>query len=1018
LQKPSKFSTELINDQALVLLSRVFDAFSLHPFFYILNLNMKTGADPPALPFAHQVELLFRLAFRKPVRALIADEIGLGKTIEAILTVKMLEERDGVKRVLLLVPRILVEQWRSELNRFGIRAEVIERNNISVLEEQGFPAGWYIASIDLVKREEYRPRVTSVNWDVVVVDEAHRVGKIRSGQRSVTQRYELVEKIASNARRNIILLSATPHRGHVTDYISRLKLLDPYLVDESGLDNDEFYRLTRNAVVFRRTKMDVNQVYERKEVFKKARFVARVIDATEDEKRFNERLFEFLRSKLVDYYERVGEEPKALSLLLATVAKRASSSPYAAMVTLERMLRARSLVVEGKAATLDEARKLDKEAESIIQAYFGLGFEDYGEAEEETAEPDEVLNKFVGKFVERCGALLEERDRKVLKELLDLAKTIVERKDSRLKGVLKLIQEHINNGDKVVVFTEYKDTAKYIYNRLKEELPEIFNTTALVTSEGIVIRGLKFELRQGIEDLKRYLRLGQIKLVISTDVASEGLNLQAANILINYEPSWSPVKVEQRLGRVWRLGQERDVVSYTLFLAVQSDRDVLDVLYKKLLAWGRSLQESRVAIGEEVLIDMMSEEGSITIPVEEAKGVPKYSEYKALLTYIQKGRDGLEEYIQSIISALVSLRKNLEKVGLARRDVVARIERLLSETLGDFRGDEVVNTFKELVLLVARLKWLNAEVRGNKVYIETERLGDIHEFYKAIASYLRSSGGVEKPVYVVSSASIEGLKELHLFKLTVLFKDKPVYSETVGVGIKNSSIVLIRGRKLLDIIVKALQPNHVLSSAEEYYIPDKVLQNLKLRTKGVMDNIVERSVDEIIKYITELEKKRFAFKHEYWEPENKGLYGYDSKYLGAIIFTLSTPSVTTEARIPSPIEIKKVEEEAMRISMEYEKNRGRVPKNVSMEEHFDILSWDPSVGEFRYIEVKGRSGMDLEVELTEPEFRVAEEKGEKYWLYIVYGIGTEQPRLLAIRNPVKNMRWEELSIKRYRLKPK
>jgi superfamily II DNA or RNA helicase len=1013
LQRPSGFYTESTKRQALSLLGKVLEGYEFHPFFFILNLNLNTNADPPILPFAHQTELLFRLAFRKPVRVLIGDEIGLGKTIEAILAVKFLEYRDGVRRILLLVPRILVEQWRSELKRFGIHARVIERRNISVLAQQGFAEGWYIASIDLVKREEHKPKITSVDWDVVIVDEAHRVGKTRSSQKSITQRYELVEELTKVTNRNIILLSATPHRGHATDYISRLKLVDPYLIGEKELDNDSFYRLTRDSIVIRRTKMDVNEVYEHRQIFKKARFVARVISATLEETEFNELLFRFLRDKLLKYYEYIGEEPKALPLLLALIAKRASSSPYAAMRTLERMLHRRSLVVEGKALSLIDASKLDEEAESIVEAYLGLGFEDYGEVGdlEEAVEPDEPINR----FVEKCGTLLEEQDLEVIERLFSLARSIAERNDSRLKGVFKLIHEHLGKGDKIVVFTEYKDTARYIYEKLKEEMPDIISATALITSDGIIIPGWRGRRRPSIEDLKRYLRLGRIKLIISTDVASEGLNLQVANIIINYEPTWSPIKVEQRLGRVWRLGQEKEVTSYTLFLAIRSDKDVLDVLYKKLLAWGRSLQESRVAIGEEVIIDMMTEEGSTTIPIDVAKGTPRYSEYKALLTYIREGRSGLEHYVQSIINALASLKKNLERVGLTRRNITFKIERLLSDVLGDFRGDSVDRVLKELFMVAAKLKGVSIKVEGDRIFAGTFRLNNIHDFYSSTVSLLPDANSMDRPVYLVSSAQLEGLKELHLFKVTIFFKNKPVYSETVGIGVKASSTELLRGRRLLNIIIRALSPGQVLSSVEEYYVSNELLQAFKVRaSKTVLNRVAPVAVKELTDYMSKLERLGFSTSHQDWEPRDTRLYSDRSEYLGAIIFT--TPSEASTGTVP-PIKVKEVEEAAMKLAMEYEKESGRIPEDVSMREHFDILSRNPRTGEVRFIEVKGKSGLDLEIELTETEFMVAKEKGEKYWLYIVYGIRTGKPRLLAVRDPINNMKWREVSVRRYRFKP-
>ncbi|MHA1609791.1 MAG: protein NO VEIN domain-containing protein, partial [Candidatus Njordarchaeales archaeon] len=1011
LQRPSDPYMELIRKDALCLLNKIFDGFDNHPYFFIFN----TRADPPVLPFAHQTELLFRLAFRKPIRILVGDEIGLGKTIEAIFAAKLLEKRDNAKRILLLVPRILVEQWKSELKRFGIHPKVIKRRNIALLSKQDFPEGWYIASIDLVKRNEHKPNIVSADWDVIIVDEAHRVGKTRAGQTSYTQRYELVKELVRDTKRNVIFLSATPHRGHAKDYISRLKLIDPYLIGEKELDNEVFYRLTRDSIVIRRTKMDVNEVYEHRRVFKKARFIARVINASSDEVKFNKLLFDFLRDKLLKYYEFRGEEPKALPLLLALVAKRASSSPYAAMLTLERMLKRRSLVIEGKASTLIDASRLDAQAKSFVEAYLSDGFEDYGEIDwqEEAIEPDEYLNK----FVEECSSLLDDRDFEVMKKLFELSKSIMEKGDSRLKGVMNLIKEHASKGDKVVVFTEYKDTAKYLYKKISEEMPDVAESAALITSEGILIPDWRERRGPTIEDLKRHLRTGHIKLIVSTDVASEGLNLQVANIIINYEPTWSPLKVEQRLGRVWRLGQEKDVTSYTLFLAIRSDRDVLDVLYKKLLAWGRSLQESRVSIGEEIIIDMMTEEGYTTIPIDISKGTPKYSEYKAIITYIREGRLGLENYVQSIINALVSLKKSLERVGLARRNVAFKIERLLTEVLGDFRGEDVDKIFKELFKTVAKLRGIEFRVDGDRIFAETYKLDNVYDVYSSVKSILSTSDSLKGTIFLITSAQIDELKELHLFQVTTFFKDKQVYSETVGVGVKDDeSVELIRGKELLNLVSKALMPEYLLSSVQEYTIFDESLQNYRLRaSKEVLNKVVRNAVEEFKNYISALENRHLSSQHHDWLPRDLSVYDSKAKYIGTIIF--SSSGEVSEGQAPPPNVVKEIEEVAMNFAIEYERKSGRIPEDVSEEEHFDILSRNPETGKIRFIEVKGKSGLNLEVELTEAEFKEAKKKGKQYWLYIVYGIRMGKPRLLAIQDPVNNMRWEEIGVKRYRFRP-
>jgi len=343
--------------------------------------------------------------------------------------------------------------------------------------------------------------------------------------------------------------------------------------------------------------------------------------------------------------------------------------------------------------------------------------------------------------------------------------------------------------------------------------------------------------------------------------------------------------------------------------------------------------------------------------------------------------------------------------------------RLLSEVLGDFRGESVDKTFKELFKTVAELEGLNIRIEKDRIFAGTFKLSNIHDFYTSIKELLPSSSSLKEPIYLISSAPVEDIRELHLFKVMIFFDGKQIYSETVGVGVKGNSIELIRGRKLLDILSKALLPEYLLSSVQEYHVVGELLQDYKIRaSRMVLNKVVPAAVKEFIEYTSKLERLGFSNQHRDWHPRGLREYRDKAEYIGAIIFTTSAKASAGQP-IP-PIKVKEVEEAAMRIAMEYERSSGRIPQDVSMREHFDILSRNPKTGEVRYIEVKGRSGLDLEVELTETEFRIAVEKGKQYWLYIVYGIGTGKPRLLAIQDPVNSMKWKEVSVKRYRFEPR
>ena len=992
-QRPSGSSTGSTKARALTLIRRILEGFGRHPYFFVVRAS--GSASPPVEPYAHQVELLFRIAFRRPVRILIGDEIGLGKTVEAILAAKMLVDRGHASKMLILVPRILVKQWISELLRFGIRATELTRSNIETKAREGFPDGWYIASIDLAKRDKYRRLIADGDWGIVIVDEAHRVGLV-GRRREKNQRYVFVEELAKKTGRSLILLSATPHRGFADDYIARLKLLDPYLTASKELDSLEFYRLAKGSIVFRRGKQDVNEVYEQKEVFKKARLVARVVITSEDEIQFDRELISFLREKLLEYYEIVGEEPKALPLLLALIVKRASSSPYAALKTLERILEKRSSApIQGD---------LDSDAVSIAEKYLGIGFEEYGE-DDEDQDPDEAVNE----FAQRCRILLNDRDVERLKRIYELARRIAGERDSRLRSVISIIREHLESGEKVVLFTEYRDTAQYIYERIKRD-PNIAGKTVLITSTGIIAPGWREDKGLDIEDIKRMLASGEISLIVSTDVASEGLNLQVANILIHYEPLWSPVKVEQRLGRVWRLGQKRDVTAYTVFLSRESDRDILEVIYKKLIALGRALSTTRSTVGEEVVIDMGGE-GYSAIPIEPGSGSgERYSEYRAIIRYIAGGRESLEEYVNSIVSTLKTLKEQLSRIGLSATASKEGVDSLFRD-IGGFRGVDGYISLKEIFRTSAMLAGFAVNERDNTIYAGGYVAKSHSDLYGYAEHIAKTYGDVsEGKVYLVSSHQC-GVRELHLYKVSVVIEGESVYSESVGVAINDSGErKVLRGAELLKLIAASLSPEHLVSAADEYEPPETHKYLGELAKQGVIDAL-RRAVHEIIDYMNKTERLEFASRHAEWVPRGIEQYQITSVYLGSIVYAGGRGG---GGGVPSPAHVKEVEEAAMRAAMEYERRCSRIPEDVSMREHYDIFSKDPRTGETRYIEVKGRSGFDLEVELTEEEFKLAEELGERYWLYIIYGIGSGSPRILCIRDPARSIEWREEIARRYR----
>ncbi|MFP3265061.1 MAG: DUF3883 domain-containing protein, partial [Acidilobus sp.] len=998
-----------------VLLWNLLNGFKYHPYIFMLRQS-PPGKDA-AYPFAHQVELLYKLFARKPLKVLISDEIGLGKTIEAIMLLKYLQEVGEVKKALILVPRIIINQWESELRRFGIEAQRIERNTIDRLT-RGFPDGVYLSSIDLVKRDNYKQKVLNDKWDIVIADEAHRIG-IVGGKKNA--RYLLLEELISkNPVMNVVLLTATPHRGKIDDYIQRLKLIDPNLsADADELDKEEFYKSINNALVFRRTKLDVNEIYEKAPVFKPCEFIAYVVEANDSEKRFHEILIKFLRNKLPEYYDKAGKEPRELALLLTLIAKRASSSPAAALKTFSKMLTKRSATLTGKPE--ESLKEVEKKANEIIDSLF-TGFENYGEVFDETEESAaRDIDDDVDEFTRYLEPLLGEGDRESLEELIGLAQEIKSQsKDSRLTEVIKLVSEHLQKGDRVVIFTEFKDTAEYIYNALKVALPQPHsNKVCLVTASGIEPPKARNEASKAhnysIEDVKDWLKEGLVDVIVSTDVASEGLNLQYANIVIHYEPTWSPIKIVQRIGRVWRVGQEKNVYSYNVLLTTESDQAVLENLYDKLLSWLIAGVESKVVIGEKLRISFLKEKGTqynrvdvFTMPITGAGEEKGYSEYRAITEFLRKGKDGLESYVKQILSLLTELKQVSEKVESEKGDKEVAVENIISNGLGGLCRKEAGEALLKVLENLAQAKGCSIEKKKDGVrHVDCPELEvptsveSIADAYGIIAKLTSTTNISEPVVLLVSAINNKDLRELHLFEVTAKLGDRIIYSEVVGI---TETGKIVRGAQLLGLVAESI-PN-VIGVADPTQFRTSNTSNIASKAKSIISQAFRRYVISPLEdYVRFVENGNLSHKHENWVSVTKSISVYP-EWIGSILFVSSDTG--KEVSPPPPIKVEEVEKRAMDFVMEFEKRNSREPEDVSKNEHYDIRSYDPNTGEVRYIEVKGRWEPTLVVELTETEFEYAKKFGKDYWLYIVYDIGSGKPRLVIIRDPINNVIWQQV----------
>ena len=956
------------------LLSKILVEFSYHPFIApYLNADIQ--------PYIHQWEVIARLCARNPIRVLVGDEIGLGKTITALVIAKYLETLNRVKRVLIVVPRVLVEQWRKEVIRMGIPESKIwqlESDTIDFIKRQNFPEGYYIASMDLLKREERITEIIDVPWDLVVIDEVHKFGY-------KTERFWRIGKMMVEAKtdRNVLFLSATPHRGDPRDYISRLQILDPYLIESwKELDRRQFYEATHGSVLFRRTKEDINKIYEEKEIFPPANFYAGVVKARGDEAEFIERLVNFLRSKLIEFaYERGLISERIIPLLTVLIFKRATSSPYAAMTTLERLLLRRV------------APELTNELVDGVESFLDVGYEDY----EYEKDPDEVFNE----FLDAASPLLSERDRREIEELRDIAKSIMERGDNKLNALTTLLEDAMGEeGSKVIIFTEYKDTLDYIIENLKKQHPEWSGNILRLSSEETRDKKLFREIRNAFE------KNPKARILIATDVVAEGVNLQVAHILINYEVPWSIVKLEQRIGRVWRLGQRKEVEAHTLFMANVADLAALNSMYQKLLSLRKAKLSPRPVTGQEILFfadigEFTKFPPSIVVEEKGKKKILKVTEARAILTYLREDRAGLEKLIASILAAKQEVERELtSKSVLYKPKTRSEVENTIG-LLGFKAPSELFDSMKEIVKASAGILGFEFRepfkvVRGMGMPTTLNTVSDIYGFLKKeeIESVsLIAYGNAERVVALLPVQVVDKKTNIVL------------YRELIGID-ENGKI--FRGSELLKLVSQAISGCLGVEDDKEIELPITSIAEISENVK----KSITRLLEPIVHYINSLTSFNLRDLDRTWI---KPIY-LDVTVLNPIACLHFVKPQKQE--IPEDLK-KEVEEKAVKFVMEIERSEGRIPEIVPDREHYDIRSTDPSTGETRIIEVKGHWRNEIYAELTYDEAKLAEEESERYWLYIVYNISSN-PKFLRFRDPLKTMNWKvfERTERRYLLWPK
>jgi len=519
-------------------------------------------------PLPHQLEAVYDYFLELPrIRFLLADDPGAGKTIMAGLLLKELKIRGLVQRTLIVTPANLTFQWQRELqDKFHEKFEVIRG---SVLRANYGQNPWQdrnqvITSISWVSRiEEAKDSLLRSHWDLIIVDEAHKMSAYNAEKKTLA--YQLGE-LLSEKTDHYLLMTATPHKGDPENFCLFLALLDRDVYgDVSSLEealkrsHAPFYlRRTKEALVsFPDTETgEVKKLFTRRHV----RTVPFEIDA--DEWDFYDQLTRYVEDQSIKAQADDTARGRALSFTMAMLQRRFASSVYAVRRSLERMQEKRRKILDDP-----EAWRC-----ALIEKKLPDDFDELPEDEQE--QITEELEAVVASYdrASLCEEILQLD--LLIRRALDLEKREIESKLVKLKEVLTQNGIFCDPKMKLLVFTEHKDTLDYLVRKL--------------TEWGLSLTQIHGSMKIGDRDMpgtrissEREFR-EQAQVLVATEAAGEGINLQFCWFMINYDIPWNPVRLEQRMGRIHRYGQERDCLVLNFVSTNTREGRVLEKLFDRL----------------------------------------------------------------------------------------------------------------------------------------------------------------------------------------------------------------------------------------------------------------------------------------------------------------------------------------------------------------------------------------------------------------------------------------------------
>lgn len=1024
-------------------------------------------------PLPHQLEAVYDHLLKAPrVRFLLADDAGAGKTIMAGLLIRELKLRGLCDRVLIVCPANLTFQWQREMKeKFDEKFLVLKGGDI---REQFGVNQWIehrqvITSLDLAKRTDILPGLRQVHWELVIVDESHRMSASDSEHK--TQRYRLGELLRDTSD-HFLMLTATPHRGDPENFSFFLQLLDADVFADVKSIREAMER-RRAPFYLRRTKeamvyfphREPDGTWVCKKIF--TRRIPHTADFRIDGPEFDvyRDISRFVKRESAKAAG-VGDDPRAraVGFLMSLFQRRLASSSFALQKSLEK-----------RATRLEERLRKAQQMSRDLPADFLRDFPSTEELEEmEDSDRERLEEQLASITLAQNQAQVREEIQELRAFALraqDLTNTNAEAKLAKLKSLMESQGFYHDPQKRLLLFTEFKDTLDYLMRRLTEWGFKV----------GCIHGGMKPGSREDEGTrlhAEQQFRDGAIQILVATEAAGEGINLQCCHILFNYDIPWNPNRLEQRMGRIHRYGQLQDCLIFNFVATNTIEGHVLRKLHEKL-------QEIRDALDDDSVFNVVGE----VLPAAHVERVLR--DYYAgklgdadledrLLRNVEEGH--FRSICRNALEGLATRNLNLEM--LIERRARAQERRVVPETIARFLREsanfvslnlrpiqESVHIFDIAGVVPNLLRrhereshWRYGQIGSRYPRCSTDRktadsknlewITPGHPLFEAVRfQMLHQAQECFRQGACFYSLAHSSPARIDFFRARVVDGlGHVIHERLLAVEVVDGS-----SPRLEDIgVLGNLQPGAppvplpaaALAPAPEQWLHETALRPLLEEVRRERAAEVDRVADHVELSLTELLQKadetigRFAEAVERGDEGAKGLLTQAEVRHQELLQRRDRRRVELEQEksltlqgvdwmtsvlvVPHPDqdqpEIRRlrpdpeVEATAMRVAEEYERSQGRKVYDVHEKDlGYDLTSIDLNSGELRLIEVKGIGAPTGSVLLTPNERRVAEDRRDCYWLYVVTNCKVE-PKLEPPAKDPAQFNWQEITkVEHYRL---